>query len=59
MNLELTDAERVLILDVLEDRTGELREEIHHSQLSNFTDELKQREESLRTIIEKLKDADG
>jgi len=58
MNLELTDAERVLVLNVLEDRMGELREEIHHSQVSNFTDELKQREEMLRAIMQKLKVAD-
>lgn len=54
MNLELTDAERVLVLDVLEGRLGELREEIHHSQVSRFTDELKQREKTLRAIIQKL-----
>ncbi len=58
MNLELTDAERVLVLDVLEDRMGELREEIHHSQVSRFTDELKKREGTLRTIMQKLDVAD-
>lgn len=58
MNLELTDAERVLVLDVLEDRMGELREEIHHSQVSTFTDELKQREGTLRAIIKKLEGVD-
>ncbi len=59
MNLELTDAERVLVLDVLEGRMGELREEIHHSQVSTFTDELKRREGTLRSIIERLDVADG
>jgi len=38
-------------LEVLDGRLGELREEIHHSQVSGFTDELKRKEESLKALI--------
>lgn len=57
MNLELTDDERTLLLDVLDGRLGELREEVHHSQVSGFTDELKRREQSLKVLIGKVESA--
>ena len=54
MALELTDAEREFLLEILRDRLGTLREQVYHSTTSTFTDELKQREESLRGIIQKI-----
>jgi hypothetical protein len=57
MNLELTDEDRTLLLEVLDGRLGELREEIHHSQVSGFTDELKRKEQSLKTLIGKVERA--
>lgn len=57
MNLELTDEERTLLLEVLDGRLGELREEVHHSRVSSFTEELKKREETLRAVIGKVEGA--
>jgi hypothetical protein len=54
MNLELTDAERQLLLDVLQDRLGTLREQIYHSTTSTFTDELKHTKETMEGVLKKL-----
>lgn len=54
MTLELTDAERELLLDFLKGRLGDLREQIHHSMTSTFTDELKRTEQTLNGLIGKL-----
>ena len=55
--LHLTEAERTLLLDVLRERLGELREQVHHSMTSTFTDGLKDTEAMLRRIIEQLEHA--
>ena len=54
MTLELTNAERVFLLEILNDRLGTLREQVYHSSTSKFTDELKGFEVLLRGIIEKI-----
>jgi hypothetical protein len=54
MSLQLTQDERELLADVLNDRLGELRQEIHHSTVSKFTDELKRREVLLKVLIAKV-----
>lgn len=55
MPLELTTQEREFLLTVLDGRLGDLREEIHHSMVSRFTEELKQAEVLLKGIIAKVK----
>ncbi len=54
MNLELTDVEREFLLSLLKDRLGELKEEIHHSRVADFTAQLKTMEQCVRGLIGKL-----
>lgn len=54
MSLELTASERELLLGILHDRVGTLKEEVHHSRTSSFTEELKRKETELKGIIRKL-----
>jgi hypothetical protein len=54
MKLELTDAEHELTLHVLQNRLGELRQEIHHCTVSKFTEQLKETEVLLKSVIGKL-----
>ncbi len=54
MNLELTDIEREFLLSLLQDRLGELKEEIHHSRVADFTARLKTTEQCVRGLIAKL-----
>ena len=54
MNLELTDVEREFLLSLLHDRLGELKEEIHHSRVADFTAQLKLTEQCVRGLIGKL-----
>ena len=54
MSLHLTRQERELLIDVLEGRHGDLRQQIHHSSVSKFTDELKETETVIKSLIEKL-----
>lgn len=58
MKLEMTEAEHELILYVLQNRLGELRQEIHHSTVSTFTDQLKETEILLKCVISKLETAE-
>jgi hypothetical protein len=53
-NIDLTDPERTLLLDIARERLGELREQVHHSMTSTFTEGLKDTESMLRRIIDKL-----
>lgn len=57
MNLELTPAERDLLLETLKERLGEIREQVHHSMTSTFTDQLKQAEETAKGLIARLEAA--
>lgn len=57
MSLQLTQQECELLLDVLEGRLGDLRQQIHHSTVSKFTDELKQTEVVIAGVIAKIKAA--
>ena len=40
-------------------RLGDLRQEIRHSRVSTFTDELKQREIVFKSLIDKIKAVDA
>jgi hypothetical protein len=52
--LTLNGTERELLVDILTDRLGTLREEVYHSTVSSFKDQLKEREVVLRGILERL-----
>ena len=57
MNLELTDVEREFVLTLLRERLGELKEEVRHSRVRSFTDQLKANEDCVRGLIERLEAA--
>ena len=54
MNLELTVKEKEMLLGVLKDYIPELRGEISAAAKREFREELKDEEEVLRGILEKL-----
>jgi hypothetical protein len=56
--IELTTRERELLRDVVRDRIGSLREQIHHATISHFHDDLKDTEAVLRSVVDKL-ESDG
>lgn len=55
MILEVTDAEREFLLGILQERLGELKQEVRHSRVPSFTDELRTNEDCVRDLIGKLK----
>ncbi len=54
MPIELTVEEITEVQQLLRDRLGELSEEIHHADLSDFRTQLKKRRIVLQSILEKL-----
>ena len=58
MNIEITERERELLLEILRDRLGTLREQIHHARTFRFRDMLKDMQQVLRRLIEKLESTD-
>ena len=54
MMLEVTEGERDVLLGILHERLGELRQEERHSRVPSFTEELKSHEKCVRELIEKL-----
>ncbi len=52
--LELTEAERDALLEVLKDRLGTMREQVHHSDTTTFREELKAEAGLLQVLIAKL-----
>jgi hypothetical protein len=57
MKLELTAAEQEFLLEVLHGRHGELREQVYHSTVSTFHDQLTHQKTLLKQIIEKVEAA--
>ncbi len=54
MNLELTPVEQQMVFELLKSRLGELKQEIHHSRISTFTDQLKERARLMSQLMDKL-----
>jgi len=54
MALELTNAERALLREILEQELGRLKAEINRTETTSFRDELKEREDHLAAIIRRL-----
>jgi hypothetical protein len=59
MNLELNDAERNVLLDVLHGEFGRLRAEIYRTEAAEFKEELKSREAALEAVIQRLEGGAG
>jgi len=54
MQIDFTIQEVEELRDIIRERMGELSEEIHHADRSEFQDQLKARKAQLRGILEKL-----
>jgi hypothetical protein len=54
MQLELSDAERETLEDLLERALSNLREEIYKTDLADFKDTLKVREVVIRSLLARL-----
>ena len=54
MQLELADAERETLEDVLTRALSDLREEIYKTDLAEFKDALKERESLIRGVLARL-----
>jgi hypothetical protein len=54
MELTITDDQQTLLVSVLQDVLGEVREEIYKSEVANYRDQLKGKEELLRGILTAL-----
>ena len=59
MNLELSDAERKVLLDVLHAEFGRLRAEIYRTEAAEFKDTLKAHESALNAVIQRLEAGRG
>lgn len=59
MNLALNDAERELLLRVLDDELARLKSEIYRTDTWEYKEQLKSREDLLVGMIDRLRDAEG
>lgn len=55
-NMELDKEERELLIAILEDRLGTLREQIYHAEVPAFKDELRRTRHLLAEMILRLKE---
>jgi chromosome condensin MukBEF ATPase and DNA-binding subunit MukB len=56
LSIQLTEKERLELANVLEERMGELSQEIHHAVVSTYRDELRERKVRLELLLQKLAD---
>jgi|tagenome__1003787_1003787.scaffolds.fasta_scaffold10451732_1 hypothetical protein len=54
MQLDISEEERELLADLLEQDFRELKEEIYHTETRSFKDTLKLRETALLSVLHKL-----
>lgn len=55
MNLSLSPAEHAELLVLVEREHADIRAEIHHTETFSYKEVLKQREATLKEILEKLR----
>ena len=55
MQVEFSTQEIEELLRVIEERLGELSEEIHHATVSTYQDQLKSRKTLLNQLLDKLR----
>lgn len=53
-NIDLSREERSILVQLLHDRLGSLREEIHHSDTPSFTDDLKKRQKEMEHLLRRF-----
>lgn len=56
MRIELSATEHTVLLDILRERLGEMREQVYHADTSSFKDDLKHREAVIRGLIDKCEE---
>jgi hypothetical protein len=54
MNVQLTEDERALLADLVDDAISNIRDEIYHTETFEIRDELRQREAVLDGLQQKL-----
>ena len=54
MKIELTKEEIEFLSELLKERLGDIKSEIHHAMKSEFRDELKRKEKLLKILLDKL-----
>jgi hypothetical protein len=54
MELTLTDDQKSLLVSILQDTLGEVREEVYKSELRTYRDELKKKEDLVRGLLTQL-----
>jgi hypothetical protein len=52
--MELSQEERRVLVDVLQDRLGSMREQVYHADTSTYRDELKRERDILQSLIKKF-----
>jgi len=59
VDLTVTDDQRTLLVSVLQDTLGEVREEVYKAEIAQYRDELRKKEELLRGLLTALGAAPG
>lgn len=54
MKIELTKEEIEFLNDLLRERLGDIKSEIHHAMSSKFREEIKRKETLLKNLLNKL-----
>jgi hypothetical protein len=54
MPIEITDDEAKLVKELLKAALGEIKAEIRHTETDRFRGELREREDRIRTLLERL-----
>lgn len=54
MDLSLTDDQQTLLISILEDTLGEVREEVYKAEVSEYRDQLRKKEEIVRDLLTRL-----
>ncbi len=56
MNIDLGRGEIEILQGLLEKELDEIRSEVHHTQAREYREGLKEREEAIRRLLEKMAD---
>jgi hypothetical protein len=54
VNLTVTDDQRTLLISILQDTLGEVREEVYKAEVARYRDDLRQKETLIRDLLTAL-----
>lgn len=57
MNIEITENEKILLIEILTDEINEVKDEIHHTDDYDFREKLKEKLKSLEELHSKIKNS--